>query len=627
MDNQFQVLLQAVLDSSNIGQQDITKVQKVIDKYHINLATELDTASMLAEIKKVVPQLEAELSKIYKTKIEIDDASILKAIKQIGSEAEKTASKIKNITTTLNSGSYGVQIEKLKSDFQKFGLSADEAENKVKELRATLSTMESSSGNKLVSDYQNFQNQLKGVKVQLDQTKLSFDKFAQPASSEKVTSLLLKIQNFMSKNTAITKEAKAELQSYINELSGGTVSVSRLNQINQSLAQTETQMRSLGRLGKSLKDQMAQAAESFTQWISVSSAVMLGVSKTKDAISELKDVDDIITEISKTSDMTSEQLQKLASTSFGKASNLGRTATDYLSGVEEMARSGYYGDQGEAMAQQSLLAQAAGDMTAELANKYVLATNAAYKFQGDAEKLNEVLDGQNMVSNRNSVAMEDMAEGMSEAGTVASSYRVSIEDLTAMIGTMEAVTKSGGNEVGNSLKSILINLQNVTSSKITSTLDKANASMTEFVNGTEQLRNPMDILRDLAKTFNELDESDPMRAEILTNVGGKYQASKLAALLQNVDMMDKMLKDYSEGSGSAMSEAAKSVDSLSGRLNTLSNTWTSTVNNIVNSDALKWIVSGLSGALSAVNSFTSALGSLGTITFGAGLTVFIKNFD
>ena len=124
-------------------------------------------------------------------------------------------------------------------------------------------------------------------------------------------------------------------------------------------------------------------------------------------------------------------------------------------------------------------------------------------------------------TNRNSVALEDMASAMSKAGTTASSYNVSVEDLSAMIGTMEAVTKSGGDEVGNSLKSILINLQNVTSSKITGTLDEAGASMTTFVNGAEKLRNPIEILRDLAKTFNELDKDDPLRAEILTNIGGK----------------------------------------------------------------------------------------------------------
>ena len=96
--------------------------------------------------------------------------------------------------------------------------------------------------------------------------------------------------------------------------------------------------------------------------------------------------------------MTKQELQELGSTSFASASELGKTASDHLTSVQEMSRSGYYGEQGEAMAQQSLLAQAAGDMSADLANKYLLATNAAYKYEGNAEKLNAVLDGQNSIN-------------------------------------------------------------------------------------------------------------------------------------------------------------------------------------------------------------------------------------
>ncbi len=221
--------------------------------------------------------------------------------------------------------------------------------------------------------------------------------------------------------------------------------------------------------------------------------------------------------------------------------------------------------------------------------------------------------------------MADMAAGMSKAGTVASSYNVSIEDLTAMLGTMEAVTKSGGEEVGNAAKSILINIQNITSSKITGTLSRANASMTEVVNGVEKLRNPIEILRDLAKTFNELDEKDPLRAEILTNVGGKYQASKLAALLQNIKLFDKMLVDYSEGTGSALNESNKSATNLTGTLNKLSNSWTKLVNTVINSDGLKTGVNILNSLLQGVTAVTEKLGSLGTIGLGAGLFAGIRN--
>ena len=47
----------------------------------------------------------------------------------------------------------------------------------------------------------------------------------------------------------------------------------------------------------------------------------------------------------------------------------------------------------------------------------------------------------------------------------------------------------------------------------------------------KKVRNPIEVLEDLAKVFNQLEESDPLRTEILTNIGQKYQANKLSALL------------------------------------------------------------------------------------------------
>ena len=547
------------------------------------------------------------------------------ATTQIATEADKLAEKVNRIQFSLNNGEYITQIEKIKLQFQQYGLSIEEAENKVTELRNTLDTMQNTSGERLVSEFNSWQNEIKNVKVQLDQAKLSYDKFAQPVSDEKITSLIIRIQDFLSKNTAITREARTQLNGYINELNGGNISLSRWNEINLKLKETESEMRGLGRLGKNITDQFKQVADSFSQWLSVSAGIMFLVSQTKNAVSELKELDNILTEISKTSDLTNQELKELGLSAYDTASTYGRTASDYLSGVQSMSQSGFYGEQGEAMARQSLLAQAAGDMSQEIADKYILATNAAYKFNGEAEKLNAVLDGQNSISNRNSVSLQDMAEAMSEAGTVASSYRVSIEDLSAMIGTIESVTKTGGSEVGNSIKSILVNLQNVSSSKIVNTLNAANASMTEMVDGTEQLRDPISILRDLAKTFNELDESDPLRAEILTNVAGKYQASKLAALLQNMELYDKILVDYSEGSGSAMIEAQKSATNLTGSINTLSNSWTELVNTFIDSDSLKTGVNILNDLVQSATGLVDILTPLGTLSGTIGSYFLTKN--
>lgn len=89
----------------------------------------------------------------------------------------------------------------------------------------------------------------------------------------------------------------------------------------------------------------------------------------------------------------------------------------------------------------------------------------------------------------------------------------------------------------------------------------------------------------------------------------------------------KMLDLYNNTSanGSAFKEAEKSANNLTGSLNRLSNTWTDTVENIVDSDTLKGVVNLLNGLLTGVNKLTDALGSLGSIGLGVGLFAGIKN--
>lgn len=155
------------------------------------------------------------------------------------------------------------------------------------------------------------------------------------------------------------------------------------------------------------------------------------ISQIKDSIEELRGIDTILTDIGKTSNYTKNQLKQLGDSSFETASTYGKKASDYLSKVQKMANSGYTGNQGKDLAEQSLLAQTAGNMSAETADNYILALNAAYKFNGEAKKLNEVLDGQTNIATHNNISLNNMAEAMSTIGTAASGYRVSVEELSA----------------------------------------------------------------------------------------------------------------------------------------------------------------------------------------------------
>ena len=595
----FSFILKAVLDGSGISQDDIDKIAK---KYVANIKADLDKTSLKSAFNEMWKDLRPLLNEKYGVKLPVtlDDAVLDKSINQAYVKMDKLAEKANKIQLSSD-------VTKLTTDYQKFGVVSQEVENNLKELKLAQEAVVNAKGtDRLATEIEKYNTKLAETKSSLKELTTT------QVSMNQRTSQMTSMQEWMRKNKAATKLVGDEVNKLIEECK--TCDAVRFNGIKNEFKELQVQAGKAGKLGSGTLEGLIEQGKKFAQWVGVSGVTMGFFNEIRQSISELKEVDTILTEISKTSNATKEQLKDLGDQSFETASKYGVKATDYLTGVQEMNRSGYYGEEGNQMAELSILAQSAGDMTKDIANNYLLATNAAYKYEGSVEKLNAVLDGQNIITNRNSVDMTTMAEATERAGSTAAMTGVKIEELSAMIGTIEASTKEAGEKVGTGIKSLLINLQNVSSDKITSTLKKANAEMTVMRNGIEQMRNPIQILDDLAETFNSLSETDPLKSEILTNIGQKYHANELSALLSNWDQYKKMLQDYSEGTGSAAREAEKSANNWEGSMNKLHNTWTDIVGNVLNSDAIVATVNSLNGLLSVINKITSALGSFGTIS-------------
>lgn len=542
------------------------------------------------QFEKVNSVLKETQNSLKQTKIEADNLSSIKSIKE-----------------AIDIGDYDAKVARLENSFTKLGLSTDEVNSKMSAVKKALNELNSVSDDQLVEKEKTFNLELKKSQNEVAQLKTQLDQIYNPNKQLRLSN---NIQEWLQKNTKAARDAKEQLEKYYQELNSGEIPINRLNQISDEFEKIKITQRGLGKLGKNLKDQIAQAVTSFSQWISISSAVMLGVGKFKDAISELKELDDILTEISKTSNLTSSQLKELGNSAFDSASEYGKSASDYLTGVQEMYRAGF--ENASEMSELSILAQSAGDMTAEMSNDYLIATSAAYDLKGNVKDLNDVLDGQNYITNNAAVSMSDMASATSEAASIASQYGVKINELSSLIAVATAKTRESGSETGNALKSLFINLQDTTSDPIRKAFEAVGISMTKMVNGAEKLKTPIELLKELSKAFNELPEGDTRRANILSDIGGKWHANTLSAILSDWSSFEKMESLYSQGSGSALQEAEKSANNLSGSLEKLSNDWTSFVQNIVNSDGLKTGVNLLDGLLKVVTSLSDGLNSLGS---------------
>lgn len=658
--------INAIVDKDGLVdvEKSLNKIKQFYSEFGQVKITDMsfDSEGTIQKFKVNIEQVNGELKETRSFVMALNGTSfafpddVIKGSESIVQHLDKTKNVINETGEAINNLALKTQIDKIQlsmdnghgaseylnrinavaASLEKYGVEAEEAKKITSSLQSTFDSMKGLSGQELVTQADKLEQEFKAVKASVEQAKLSYDKLMQPVSNEKATSLINRINTFLSKNTRITNDAKIALQGYADELGRG-VSLSRWNEINGKLKETENSMRGLHRLGASLKDQMSQAAQSFTQWLSVSSVVMLLVSKIKNAITELKEVNSIMTEISKTADQLSKaDLSKVENTSYKTASKYGKKASNYLTGIQEMYRAGY--ENAEDLAELSTLAQAAGDMQADLANDYLIATDAAYKLKGNTEALNEVLDGQNYITNRNALSMQDLAEATKIAASQSASSGIAVDKATAAMGTMIATTRQGGDVAARAWKGILMNIQQVEGevedgeiidaeslSKYEAACKALGVSLKEVKDGVISLRDPMKILEELSNAYTSLDESDARRANLISAVGGKYRGNQLNALLENWSLYEKMLKDYAAGSGSALEEAMKSANNWEGSMNRLGNTFTKVVNNIVKSDAVIAGTNGLNSLLSVIDKVTSKLGSLGTIGLGAGLFAGVKN--
>ncbi len=429
----------------------------------------------------------------------------------------------------------------------------------------------------------------------------------------------------MSDGVTTFAEKWDELTSRMNS---GNLSADEFKHINEELATFKQEVKAAGLdSGAFFRKMSDQIRLVVTQWISLN-AVIGAVRNTTE---ELKRIDDILTEISKTSDRTTESLKKLGDTSYDTANKYGRKASDYLLGVQEMSRAGFGDQQSENLAELSILAQAAGDMTAEMSNEYIVATDAAYGLEGSVEKLNAVLDGQNYITNRNALSMENLSQATKVAASQASESGIAIDELSAAVGTMVATTQQGGDVAGRAFKGILMNLQQVKAdaseigdggesiteeslSKYEEATKALGVSLKEVKNGVWELRDPMQILKELSEAVSKESQGSIKVANLINAVGGKFRGNQLIALLNNWETYEKMLSEFNsdQAVGSAMEEAEKSANNWSGSLNKLSNSWSELVNRFIESDNAIEIVQSLNKVIQDLTD-SKMTGALGTI--------------
>lgn len=633
-------------------QQDLARLSKELANFEAShKSIESGLIEPLTTARNAIIDLEAGIGSVESAQKALDNlktvaANIGTSLKSTGSSFnifDNAINKAKNFDNVLNALKKDIDV--LSDDTVRASLGNDLA-NATKNL-AELQQIEAQSGRGLTwsKKYGEVSQAIQEITNNLTAAQKEEKALSRETSlSNKIKTLAANMESYANANRKAINSNK--------EMSSGVTFAQRWAELTQQMAKgselSADEMKHLNEQFRLFKAE-AKAAEvtgngffaSLTKgfkvigtYITAQRIISSITGEIRSAVTELKNMDDILTEISKTSDRTEESLRTLGETSFDVASTYGRTASDYLLGVQEMSRAGFGEKQSEDLAELSLRAQAAGDMTAEMANQYIIATNAAYGLEGNIESLNAVLDSQNYITNRNALNMENLSEATKIAASQASASGVAIDELTAAVGTMVATTQQGGNIAGRAFKGILMNIQQVKAdaadigdggeSITTESLSKYEAatkalgvSLKEVKNGVWALRDPMQVLKELSEAVRKESEDSVKVANLISSVGGKYRGNQLIALLQNWDTYEKMLSEFNsqEAVGSAMQEAEKSANNWAGSINKLKNSWAELINQFINSDNAITIIQTLNNIIQDLTDSAAT----GTIKVLAGL--------
>lgn len=341
----------------------------------------------------------------------------------------------------------------------------------------------------------------------------------------------------------------------------------------------------------------------------------------REAVTEMKNVDTELVNISKVSGKTGAELDLIGEKAYDTASKYGVSASEYLSSVYQFQKAGM-GDSSEVLGELAVKTQLVGDTTMETASKFLLSTNAAWGLNGSVEALNKVIDEADYINNNYATSLDKLAAGMPVVASTAANMNMTIEETFAVLGTITAKTQETGRRAATAWRALSMNLAKelgvftdeygeeieVTEEGVKTLTDALKIYGSEAIKTaieTGKVIDPMRAVESLAQAYKDGLLTDIELQNILMGLGGKLRTNQIIALVKDLASETSTYKSIMEGLPNAAGTADREIElMMSGwerKTQKLKNTWTEFVADLVNTDTIKGAVDVLTGIVDGMD--------------------------
>lgn len=426
-----------------------------------------------------------------------------------------------------------------------------------------------------------------------------------------------------------SEDEKAKLETLQNtyKIHGSTI-----QEVNQCYAEMQRQVKDikLEAMTKQLQEQDTWLDKvkngikdyvRFTLDLDDIQGVMQNVTRIfQSSFEHMKVLDEAYTNINQTMDVSIEEFDVLAQKAYEVGDASGALGTDIL----EMMK--IYANANETVeslndkvagttAFQNISGLSGTDATNALQaiiNQFKLTTDAGYESGEAIQYVGDVISGVAYnLSKDEGDAMKEIISAVEDAGSVIESAGGSLEWYSALTGTLAETMNATGSEVGGAMRMITartlqqkeafdeMNDSGEETEVAMANAEKALTNLGISIRGSDgDLRSIEEVLGDVAEKWDTLSDSD--QQFVAEKLAGTNRRTYFMSLMENYERVIELQGIAQESEGNMMEASEKYAESLTGKLNQLTNAKEKFYQTILNSDALKVGTQGLTDLLNSV---------------------------
>lgn len=430
----------------------------------------------------------------------------------------------------------------------------------------------------------------------------------------------------------VLRELKQELEST-------TASVEDFDNIiskeRNGMKTSAANIKMLGENTKSLGDHVKALGTKFVEWYGITQIIMKAIQTIKKMVTAVKEVDTAMTELKKVTDETDATYNRFLEKASSRASELGAKVSDVVRATADFARLGFGIEDASKLADAAIIYKNVGDGIESIseASESIISTMQA--FGVGAKDAITIVDKFNEVGNNFAISSQGVGEALKRSSAAMAAAGNTLDETIALVTAANTIVQNP-DSVGTTLKTISMYLRAAKTeaeeagestvgmassvSKLREEILSLTGNKVDIQIDEDTFKSTTQILRELAGVWGEL--SDITRANITELIGGKRNGNVISALMENFDLVERVIETSSNSVGSAMRENEKYLDSIEGKISQLQAAFETLSNDFIGSDIIKELVDIATQIIKVIDKvikLSNAIGGLKTVLlwFGA----------